>query len=62
MGITIRIRMDNAAFEPANGIEAARILRNLAEKLANAGELAANDEVKLRDINGNSVGSCKVWP
>jgi hypothetical protein len=33
MKLKIEIKMDNAAFEPDNGTEAARILRKLADEM-----------------------------
>ncbi len=58
MKFTIEITMDNAAFEPCNGAEVARILRKFADEY---------DETKLqdsytilRDVNGNNVGAA-VW-
>jgi len=58
MKLTIQIKMDNAAFDPS-GTEAARILRELADRL-DGDNLRAKDLRPLRDINGNRVGEAKV--
>lgn len=58
MKLKIEIVMDNAAFEPS-GTEAARILRELADRL-DGDQLRAKDLRPLRDINGNRVGEAKV--
>ena len=60
MKATIKIEMDNAAFEEP-GPELARILRDLANAVETS-ELADpyDRNVKLRDINGNTVGELKV--
>lgn len=57
MKLTIRIRMDNAAFVPDWSIEAARILQRAAQRLD---ELARGDSLPLVDYNGNVVGEVKV--
>jgi hypothetical protein len=48
----IKIECDNAAFENDPLAEVARILREAADKLEQG-----QDGFKLRDINGNTVGS-----
>ena len=56
--ITIKIKTDNAAFDGDNlGIEVARILRRLADYLES---YTVEEIISIRDINGNTVGSCKV--
>jgi len=60
--ITITIKTDNAAFSEDDGeptgaarqAEIARILRELAEHYENGGVYAGH---RLRDVNGNTVGS-----
>lgn len=60
MKLKISITMDNAAFDPDNGTEAARILRRLADEI-DGGNYPARSLVKpLLDINGNQVGQAKV--
>lgn len=66
-GINIEIKTGNASFAPeddepsqaecdqARGIEAARILRELAAKLEDQG-IDTSTEAVLRDMNGNKVG------
>ena len=58
MKLTLEIKMDNAAFDnDAPGIEAARILREAAERLE---EFGSDDFFFLMDINGNKVGELEV--
>jgi len=62
MKLKIEIQMDNAAFEPENGTEAARILRNVAKAIDG---LTLHPKMNvhgmnLMDINGNAVGTAKV--
>jgi hypothetical protein len=60
MTLKITIKMDNAAFEPDNGTESARMLRELAD-LLDGTNLSCTFELRgLRDINGNRVGEAKV--
>jgi hypothetical protein len=55
MNATIKVKMDNAAFEePA--AELARILRDIAERIE-GGEVMA---FTLFDVNGNNVGVFQV--
>jgi hypothetical protein len=58
--ITIKINCDNAAFDGHDcGSEVARILHALAGRI----EAYSVDDftgIKLRDINGNSVGEMSV--
>jgi hypothetical protein len=56
MEMTIKIGMDNAAFEDCNGDELARILRKLAERLDGATIGEDGDGANLFDANGNNVG------
>jgi len=52
--------MDNAAFdEGGKGYELARILRDLADKVQETHSFNENDDTKLRDGNGNTVGTVK---
>ena len=60
MKLKIEITMDNDAFEPDNGTEAARILRDLADEIDGATYPVANWVKPLRDINGNECGKAKV--
>jgi hypothetical protein len=61
MKIKIDINTANAAFDGDNaGAEAARILRDLADRLEGSGTLARSDTKFLRDINGNTVGTYKT--
>lgn len=64
----ITIQANNAAFhddhdsEEAPFLEAARILRELADRLAHINEYAGMwDDIPLKDNNGNRVGSCRFF-
>jgi hypothetical protein len=63
MTATIRIEMDNAAFEGNLNPEVARILRELADRIhgwAGGRDLASGDRFSLHDFNGNKVGTLDV--
>ncbi len=60
MKLKITIDMDNAAFEPCNGRESARILERLAEIIRGMHFPAPETFPPLRDENGNAVGTVKV--
>ena len=65
MNATISIEMDNTAFEDAKASETARILRELATKIEDAGEQLGAPTygvigIHLRDINGNIVGQFRI--
>ena len=57
MNYKIKINCDNAAFAEDEAPEIARILEDLAFKLRSDW---GTSEIKLRDINGNIVGSAKM--
>lgn len=62
MKFILEINCDNAAFEgtyqgDGPSVELARILAGIAESEGRA--IRLNDEGKLRDINGNTVGFWK---
>jgi hypothetical protein len=59
MKATIKINMDNAAFENNNGNELARILENVRSAVEEM-QMFIGMEKKLVDINGNVVGSFKI--
>jgi hypothetical protein len=54
------IECDNAAFEDNRAAEVARILRELADKIALSSPDALN--FGLRDVNGNQVGAAEFFP
>lgn len=59
MQITITIQTDNAAFEGLPLDEVARILRDLAMRMA--GNDPANfQQVRLLDANGNTCGKVEI--
>jgi hypothetical protein len=51
--LTIVLNLENAAFEDAPMSEAARILRKLADDMEECGP----SNYRLRDLNGNTVGT-----
>lgn len=53
MDLTIKIKMDNAAFD--NPAEIKRILNELGKELEESGRCGS-----ILDLNGNKVGLCKV--
>ena len=55
MECSIQFEMDNAAFADYPMEEAARILRNAADKME-----AGAQEFSLRDINGNTIGRVDI--
>jgi hypothetical protein len=62
MNFELNIRCDNAAFDEDPTGELARILANLAAKISDdrmggCGKPGMTDDGKVRDINGNSVGT-----
>jgi hypothetical protein len=59
MDITIEINTDHAAFENDAGIEVARILRDLADKIEDWPG-ASKVTLGCRDLNGNKVGSFRA--
>lgn len=59
MTLSIELKMDNAAFKPNPLLEAARILRKLAEAMETYTARPYKDWV-LQDINGNTVGMATV--
>lgn len=66
MEFQLSIKMDNAAFYedsyadqpiPQQGLEVARILRELADKVEDMGDISdRSSNLYLRDYNGNVVG------
>lgn len=64
MTITITIDCDNAAFHDDEGHqhagpEVARILRDYADEITDE---THPEDMKLRDVNGNTVGRVSVTP
>jgi hypothetical protein len=57
--LTIKIKMDNAAFNFNDGPEVARILEALARQIDETIGLDGYRRT-LRDLNGNTVGEAKV--
>lgn len=59
MTLTIKIEMDNEAFQPQSGTQVARILKRLAGEIDNS-ILRNGHTYSLEDTNGNTVGKAKV--
>lgn len=61
MAETVRIKFttDNAAFEGNPNAEAARILRDLADRLERR-EWESGGFMTCRDVNGNTVGHLTI--
>lgn len=57
MRAVITVEMDNAAFQEYPWDELSRIISELAARLERSG---FDGDVKLRDINGNTVGEFKI--
>ena len=59
--LNVNIATNGAAFEDSEGVEAARILRGLADRLE-VDWLAGRpvEGVRLFDVNGNRVGELNV--
>ena len=68
MKCTINIEMDNAAFEEAAGAELAEILREVARRIEHLdrtsfeayASVGSGRLDRVRDGNGNTVGSVEV--
>ena len=60
MKFTLDIDCENAAFEDNPNIEIARILEKLAINLRGDAAWKVGDTIRLRDINGNSVGGAAM--
>ena len=65
MKAEITVEMDNAAFGDASvdsGVELARILRDLADRIDGVDHVwfVEHAPLRVRDVNGNVVGSLKV--
>jgi hypothetical protein len=58
MEVTIKISLDNAAFEDPS--ELSRILNKLADRIGNAVDQTEETEISLFDVNGNRVGEYGV--
>ena len=61
MKVKISIDIENAAFSGDPGVEVARILRELATRVADNPTYPDDWEApRLRDINGNAVGEVLI--
>jgi hypothetical protein len=60
MTITITIQTDNEAFQPDPAAEVARILNKYFVDPLDRVDLEYITGLKLRDINGNTVGSVSI--
>lgn len=59
MTFTIKIECDNAAFSDVPLTETARILRKVVDALENDELTETSSPMRLRDCNGNRVGSAE---
>lgn len=59
MKLTIKINLDNAAFEDGDGVEIARILGDLAERLPFPTR-KTNGALQIHDSNGNHCGTAEI--
>jgi len=59
MNLTIKINLDNVAFQGGRWLEVERILQSLIIRLQ-ASSAEPPLEFKLFDVNGNSVGTLKL--
>jgi hypothetical protein len=60
MKATIKINMDNAAFEPDFNVELARLLEAVAARIRDVGCSGAGSKRPISDINGNLVGGLAI--
>ena len=60
MKATIKIQMDNAAFDGNPGWQLAEILRELVRSLESGCSWAPGDSKNLRDSNSNRVGEMTI--
>jgi len=61
MKLSIKIKMDNAAFDGENwSFEAERILKEFTDEISFSGLRSPGDTQSLLDINGNVVGEAKL--
>jgi len=58
--MTIKINMDNAAFEDYASEETARILREMADQVEKNHHFSPGFSIPARDINGNECGFLSV--
>lgn len=56
---TLHISTTNAAFAEDGHSEIARLLRDVADKIATHG-VVTNEVHRLRDVNGNAVGHFRL--
>ena len=57
--LKLKLETDNQALDQ-EGLEVARILRDLADRLENLDKLQ-ECQLPLRDLNGNTVGYYQTW-
>ena len=57
--IIIKMEIKGSAFDEYPGIEAARILRELADRIENMTQ-APDGLMMLHDVNGNHVGKVQI--
>lgn len=57
--IIIKLEIKGSAFDEYPGLEAARILRELADRIENMTQ-APEGVMMLHDVNGNNVGAAQI--
>jgi hypothetical protein len=62
MKAIIEINMDSAAFDNGNSMELSWILAQLSRKVRESNAWHNGDSIKIRDSNGNTVGSFNIQP
>ena len=55
--LTIKINLENEAFQSEPSFEVARILQKLVDKFKSSGQL---EDTRLMDIYGNKVGTVEI--
>lgn len=60
MTFTLKIKMDNSAFEYDNSLEVARIIKECAERIDGHPNFSPGHSQPLYDVNGNEVGDFVV--
>ena len=59
--LVIEIKLDNAAFDDDTSGEVSRILSELANDIRDGGmDQCLDSGKKIMDVNGNTVGFCRV--
>ena len=60
MNFNLTCNLDNAAFDDCSGLELARILHTVINKVEDLQELDTDAYGKVQDLNGNTVCSWRI--